>query len=532
MIQTSRISSGYDAEVQLSPAWFLSVLQELNNKGILLPNGLPAPFPPDAVLTFTGITILFDNDDYDLEIDVDISGLPLPIMASLKIDGNKINITTNLPDVGMTIPFNILVSDGEPVLVKLVGDADHEDVMAVLMNLKIDADASPVVPDAGNAQSFLPKGKDIGIAIRPETITRLGKQIWNTPINLGGFTDPAGNHPIQVKGKNKGTWHSLSLTTESGAIKLVLKGEVPIDYWPDADIKVTVKLKPKITASGSIGFNVTTDTDIDTGILGDIFGFLLGGVVGIIVVEVVEVVVEGKVESQLSASFGSTTTHCLCCKSDIVQVATMTTGGGIDLSALTQALPSSIPILTDNPDPFYKRTIMLSISYSELQIDSGGMGMAGAVFVKEKYEPKVARITGSVYNGDNLTGLVYVPDGGTAVTLSYQDLMDRAGTLELKGPVRISSTPENAQFRIPEGKIVTAGLDIKAIKRKNTIVTEFEFLSGLILKVKDTTALQNSALLVVKNFQFIRPKNGNPYYRAKANKTTEDNLEGYPMIEP
>ena len=67
MITTSRISSGFDIELQLGGRWFFTAINLLNEHGLLGPPGLP--------IIITNVQISFEAD-WDLEIT--ILGLPDP----------------------------------------------------------------------------------------------------------------------------------------------------------------------------------------------------------------------------------------------------------------------------------------------------------------------------------------------------------------------------------------------------------------------------------------------------------------------
>ena len=91
MIQTNRIVSGFDVELQLGAGWFLTAFQALNERGLLLPDGPPPPFGADAQVTVDSVEITFDFENRDLVAGVTIDGVPLTILISLGLsdDGTR-----------------------------------------------------------------------------------------------------------------------------------------------------------------------------------------------------------------------------------------------------------------------------------------------------------------------------------------------------------------------------------------------------------------------------------------------------------
>ncbi len=77
---------------------------------LLIPDPPPPPIPPGAPVSVDGVTVLPDDPDWDLEVAVTISGVSLTITAALQLsaDGTELVISTNLPGVGTTLPFNVL----------------------------------------------------------------------------------------------------------------------------------------------------------------------------------------------------------------------------------------------------------------------------------------------------------------------------------------------------------------------------------------------------------------------------------------
>ena len=101
---------------------------------------------------------------------------------------------------------------------------------------------------------------------------------------------------------------------------------------------------------------------------------------------------------------------------------------------------------------------------------------------------------------------------------------------ELTAPLRLMPEPAEADMRIPAGKLVTPCVRTQAIRRKNTIVTDLQFTSGVDLRVADSIRLQDAGALVVEGLQLIHPTNANPYYRSFADSSVDNNLESKPLF--
>ncbi|MEO8148571.1 MAG: hypothetical protein ABI723_13075, partial [Bacteroidia bacterium] len=354
MISTTRISSGFDVELQLGANWFRTALELLNEHKLLGPPGLP--------ILILDVQITFEPG-WDLQINV--FGLDEPVFAKAELsdDGNSLILTTSLPLVPpKTIPFGVLKDlAGPPVLVKRGGDADHEAAMILLANLNIHAESQSQEPldlsvtqfirgNPEDAISFLPLGKDVAFGMSKETYKRFANNIWHTQLRAND-----GTHPLPDLENKKGDWEKVTMTASGGKIQIKLEGNVPvdspiIDVVPDPHVTITLNITPKLTDDGQLTFSIDPDTDVDTGLLGDIFGALtgaLGGgivggiigfivglvtggilaavltglvigagiglVVGIIVIEVAEVVVEGIIQKEIKAKINGEQLPSLLC---------------------------------------------------------------------------------------------------------------------------------------------------------------------------------------------------------------------------
>jgi hypothetical protein len=564
MIQTNRITSGFDIELQLGSEWFKTAINLLIDKGIISIPNLP--------LIILDIQITTDPN-WDLQIDVLGPVGPIPIMAKVTLsdDGSELTLTFDNPLVPtQTFPFGAL-SDiaGKPIVVKVLGDANHESALCILANLKLQTNpqneepfpeneiATQVRGDANAAISFLPLGEHIAFGMGRVTFNRFANNIWHTELRAND-----GSHPLPDAENKKGNWHKVSVKGEAGKIKIVLEGEVPIDIWPDADVTITLTLTPTLQ-DGKIIISIETDTDVDTGILGDIFaaigGGLLGGLIGfviavasgglllpavligagigaaigVITLEIAEYVVEGIVQKTINAKINGEPVGSLHCNENgIVQLATPKSDGGFNLSFIS-AVPSSIPIFEEEPEDeiLYTRSLLVTSVYDDISVNSNGFAVAGTSGILEKFLPKPITISSVNYTNTILTSLTFRRSNGAIQELSIQEVFDRAAIGELKSPFKMFIKPEDVDLRIPQGKLACACLTPSSIKQIDTIVEEIEFDNGIKILVDDVIDLQDKAVIVVIGYQLIHPKDYNAYYRAKADFFIDNNLESLPKYE-
>jgi hypothetical protein len=557
MISTSRITSDFDIELQLGSWWFYTALNLMNDNGLLAPPGIP--------VIIESVKITFEPD-WDLEIKVLGFAIPVYAKAELSPDGSELIFNTSFPQIGeKRIPFGALKGLSQPpVLRKLPGDEEHEDVMCILANLDIHAEtqkedrlpAGEFVargnPD--DAQSFLPLGKDIAFGMNKSAFKRFANNIWHTNLRASD-----GSHPLPDEDNKKGEWSKVSMKPEKDKIRIILEGDIPvdspiIDLVPDPHVTITLILTPSLK-DGKLSFSIETETDIDTGLLGDLFGGLAGAaagaiiglviglitggilagvligagiglVVGVIVIEIGEAIAEGYVQNEMKAKInGKEIPEAHCCDAGIVNRAKVQTEG-FNLSVL-DSIPTSIPIYTENPEDefLYKRSLLVTSLYDEIKLNGTGFAVAGMSGVAELFLPEVVSIVSSEYAGDELISLKYRRSNGSTQDLPVQEVFQRTGEAELKAPFKLAEQPEDSDLRIPGGKLACVCLKPKKIHRVDTVVEEIMFENGLKLKVKDAVALQDAAAIVIKGYQLIHPKDSDPYFRAKADDSEDNNFE-------
>jgi hypothetical protein len=559
MIDTTRIRTGFDVELLLGAGWFRTALQGLADIGTLLGEDPPPPATPNSVVVITAVEIIVVPADWDLRVNLTVDGFPVTVLARLSLneDGTELIIETDLPGVGIMLPFDVLHDlAGPPTLTKVPGEDGLAPAIAVLANLDIRSSpqfGDPLPPGEHEprgepllAQSFLSDDMDIAFGMGRDTFPRLANDIWHTEL-----TAEDGSHPLPNEDDPKGTWKIVRLEPQAGLIRLTLLGEVPIDLWPDAAVTVEIDLRPSI-ANGVMTFEMQVDSDVDTGILGDIlaglafglvgllvgslFGGGIGFVVGVIVLEVVEVIIEGRVERKVRAEFeqGPPGPVLSCRDNDMVVEAFPRSNDGIALGPLN-AIPRSIPFFTDQPDPVHERTLVVNANYAETVVDGSGFAAAGTATIGEWRQPlpvtlvdRQRALAGAVEG--ELTALVYQAEDDVLHELALDEVLVRVEEGEIVTPLRLIPLPVEADVALLGRRLAPVCLTPTNVRRAETVVTDIRFSTGLDLRVSEAVLLQDAGALVVRGVQLIHPRDADPYFRAFADATVENNFENLPQF--
>ena len=85
-------------------------------------------------------------------------------------------------------------------------------------------------------------------------------------------------------------------------------------------------------------------------------------------------------------------------------------------------------------------------------------------------------------------------------------------------------------FRRPGGRLPSVCVQAVAIRRSESVVTDIEFSTGLVLSVPEAVELQDSGAIVLRDLQLIHPESGNPYFRSNAYADLENNFENLPTF--
>jgi hypothetical protein len=430
----------------------------------------------------------------------------------------------------------------------------------VLANLDIRATGQDSTPlpvgehlergDSSTAQTFLPRDKHVALGISNSALQRFGNDIWHSQL-----TDDQGNQPFPDAEEQVGDWQSVSMTINNGRVRATLRAvaqvDTPIvDIIPDPDITVTVDLIPTIT-DGRLSFEVEIDSSIDFGLLGDLLAGLVGGIIGfviglftgnpiggaiigaaagVVILEVGEFIAGKVIAKEIQARIdGEPLPQFYTCVDNVINHATVRDQGqGFNLGFL-DALPASIPIFTDNPDPLHERAVLVTTVFDRITADGGGFAVEGDSIINEMYTPVDALIVNKTVVGDELTGLIYRMEDNTEFEISLIDVLDRADSDDVPEPLNVITDSEDELVeRKRGGKIPVACMHPVAIHREDTIITAIRFDTGLELDTLDTIRLQDGGALILPNLQLIHPENGRPYYRAPADDSIENNFESLP----
>src|SRR5689334_5148578 len=546
MITTTRIVSGFDIELQLGGGWFTTTLQALDSVSA----------SPIGVIS---VEVTVDDPGFDLRIFTSL-GMDLGALA-ISPDGRNLILTTQSSGVTKTIPFGALEGlSGAPVLARLAGGAEHENVIAVLANLELQAEpqseepTSTPVPrgDPAAAVSFVPLGLHVAFGMGKATYERIANNLWHTKLRAED-----GTHPLPDADNDRGQWDVVRMSASGGAMHITMEGDISefpgAAVLPDPRLTISLTLVPALTADGRLVFEIGADSDVDTGLLGDLFAGIVGGLVGfgiglltgnpiagaiggfvtgIVVLELVEFEVEGIVRRGIQAKIDGMPVNMLCDHDGIVQEAIPPApGDGFNLS-LFNSVPSSIVLHTARPagELLFQRSLLVRNVYGDLAVDANGFAAAGTSEEAERFLPDVAALVDATYTGTELTSLTFERFGGVRQVLSFDEAVDRAAHGELEAPFKLFEPPAESTFRIPEGKLACVCLTPVAIHREDTIVEQIEFENGVVLNVPDAIRLQDHSGMMLLGFQLIHPREIHAYYRAKADNLISNNFEELPVF--
>jgi hypothetical protein len=481
---------------------------------------------------------------------------PFPTLGAVALsdDGTELRITNNRTDDVSIIPFDLLDNlAGPPAMAKLRGDANHEPCLALLANLDLRANPQSEEPfenelprgHIGLAVSFLPAGTDLAVGLGSTTFPRMANDIWHTQLRADD-----GSHPLPSADDRRGTWDVVSMAPQLGRVRIALVGEVPIDIWPDATVRVDLHLTPTVE-NGVARFRFDVESDVDTGVLGDLFGGLVGGLlglllgvlsggmvlpfvvigfeVGVLAIEIAESVVGGVVTRFVKARIDDELVPPpVICDHGVAALALPAGGGGLAASVLN-AVPRSLRIATDQPDSLHRRHTLVVNRYDTAVVDGSGVAFTATAERGEAFEPVRATLVDAVRPDDDqpLTALVYDAAVAGRVQIAVGEAVARAVADELAAPLRPTEVAD-ARPVVPAGKIPIVCLTPQAIRRDGTVITDIQFTTGLELSVPEAATLQDAGVLVLPELQLIHPSNGAPYFRSKPDDSADNNFENLP----
>lgn len=539
MIEHSRITSGYDYEILMGGEYFLAVMQATYYAGDLPRN-----------VTFGGVTVLFESPSavevLPLGSATDLT-VTVPYSAA-GVDGEvllQITLTTDKRDAAIEITSafvgldeateSILTSLGvldeardflrtaldrtftikggevpvwQVVSRRVPADGDYQAAWGLYVNKEYFTSPPPGPPeekddfiprgDVAAAQSFLPRDSAFVLGASSATYRRLAANKWhswaekNPDGSLRFQPDGSLRHPLDGA---PGEYRSVNVVGTPGLVTVAIKAEAFIDNWFDADVTIRYEARPRVR-DGALDIEVKlAEFDADAGLLGDLIAAFAGAFVGIGVVGgiVVYELVENSREDEGEEKAKSRTD---------------------EITKLFEAIPRAVDVGTSRSDPFYELVHWVAHRYREANVNADGMSYAATPDVVASPRPVAVELVDKT-RGEGagsfagLTGLVYrIIDLGVTQELPMAEVLRR----------------------ILAGELAKVMLQPSAVRRKNTIITELKFTSGVSFSVSEAIALQQRGVIAVVGCQLIRPRGKRPYFRDAPDADPSNNLESLPRF--
>jgi hypothetical protein len=80
--------------------------------------------------------------------------------------------------------------------------------------------------------------------------------------------------------------------------------------------------------------------------------------------------------------------------------------------------------------------------------------------------------------------------------------------------------------RLPSGRLAIVCLNPVGIRRKDTIITDSQFSSGVDLHVSEAIVLRDAGVLTSPGLHLFHRRDGNSQFRAQPDASEENNLDG------
>ncbi|MCL4867967.1 MAG: hypothetical protein KJ063_03275 [Anaerolineae bacterium] len=559
MIDHTRIATGFDVELLLGGNYFLTIFQGAYDAGFISTNmkteekqietGNPAVQRSEHYLIEiakpSSLTILTDEPEADMEITIPITatkmvtengvltpGEPISTAITIRLDiaftsTELIIAYHSLGDItqiflealvgaeGVAViddllteklnqqfPLN-LVADGVEMAppLKIRGSGGFQSAYGFYLNLtdiKIAPQSGPsenTFIGRGNvnaAASFLPTDKDIAIGLAPATFNRLANHLWHTELTVIA-EDGTVSHPVMDEGEVVGQYKSITIEPiKEGVIEVTIKSRIFLTAWPDATVTAVFHLQSRVE-DHNLRFNLDlVKFNVNTGLLGDLLAYLLGGGLGVILLEIFEFAAQRRNQGDAESE-----------------------GKKANVAAMFSTIPRSLHLFDDTRDPLFVGEYYVVNQFSEAQIDEAGMSFVGQAAIATANRPLPVQLVGrqrgsgeGSWNG--LRSLTYrLNNSGQEITLTIPEVMTRVARQQLQSHLRLNLTH---------------------IRRRKTVVKEMLFDTGVDFLVSEMANLQINTIAGVHGYQFIRPRNANPYFRARADKDHENNLELLPKF--
>lgn len=560
MIDHSRIRTEYDLEILLGGGYFLRILQGAYDAGeirseIRLDGNMNIRInkPTQVIIIARSIGVdikvtlpvrVIDDTDIVIGMKINIQDGKVGF-EYVHIDSETRNLirvlgtATGRPDLLETveselrnrlnkdIPLDLVASDVAEMKVRKVEASDgFQDVFALFLNLNLKISSQTGPPeenfiargDVNKALSFLPEDRAFAVGLGPKTFPRLANNMWHdfgvlveVPIPMTGNTREILAHPVKNGNKSVGHYKHMSISLINGALRVKVTSEITIDYWPDADVTAQFDFIPYVD-EGKLKFDIKlVEFDADTGLLGDMLSFMIGGLLGGLIG-----LFFGPVGVVIGASIGGVggiatieiTEEIL---EDQFSEQTEQEAKKAGVASAFSAFPVKKKLFSDKRDPFFIKHYLLVNHFEDAKVDALGMSFSGHARMASENEPKDTRIldvkrSDAEESWEGMSALTYIVDGIGVIDVPIGEIFRR----------------------IYRNQIKSVPLSPIGIKRKNGVVTEIRFHTGAVFQVNESVRLQDRRVLGVSGFKLTHPENANPYYRAKADKSTENNFESLP----
>jgi xanthosine utilization system XapX-like protein len=554
MIDNTRIASGYDYEILLGEEYILTVLQAMYDVGqipstlqfgqttveVERPSSvqiLPAaesadiavtvPYAIDTVaeaVVIISLTLEATEDDGGVLISSVYQCLDSASEALLSGLGVLEQVETTLRQ---EFDQSYWLKSGQvPVAQvrtkRIPTQNDYQAAFGLYINKTYKIAPPPGPPESSfiergdleMALSFLPSDQSFAIGAAGETLRRLAANKWHS----WGVqkSDGSWEHPLIINGSREGKYRSISIASEEGVIRTVIKAEKAIENWFDADLKIVLEVRPRVR-QGRIEVEIKlADFDADTGILADLVAAFVGG----LLVGIVAAITGGTGAIPAAAAIGSVGSVFVYeigeqvveeLKEDTVEEETEEEGG---IAELFESLPTWTKIGSTRQDNFFKLTFYIAHRYAEATVNEEGASFGGVTEIETNSFPVdvelIDRTRGSGPDSFfGLESLIYrIKDRNTTEELAIQDVLQRIPARQLKKAILVP----------------------RKVRRKESVITEIQFDTGIDLKVQEAIALQERNVLSVSGCQLIRPRNARPYFRDTPDSDPENNLESLPSF--
>lgn len=553
MIDHTLIRTGFDYEILLGAAYFLTIVQGAYDHGEIPPEIEREDGPPIPVGRPHDAQVLPEDETADLMIFVMITYI-VPVEVGLRF---RVGFTTEAAQLTFVdldeatkeliigfageealqeivdnlqsqldreVPLDLGAGFVQFVSKKLPGDGSRQAAIGLYANadLQIAPQSGPPEDEPiarGNpdiATSFLPTDRNFAIGLSLQTFQRMANHAWHQtgeeidgdlkhpifdPAELAEWEAAVEADPSTPKPDPIGKFVSFAITPLNGRIRMRVKSRIFIDFWPDADVTADFNLTPDIEG-GNLGIETELDNyDVDTGLLGDLIAFLALGLFGVLILEVVEAVAEGATGEQVERE-------------------------GQDRAAQAfSGLPSTYRLFSQRNDPFYETHVLLRHFYLEANVDPLGMSLEGEARVEEADEPVPVELVDKTRSEmfpafENLMSLFYrVPDflEGERIELLMADVI----------------------ARLPVNRLTTVEMRPTAVHRTRTIIRDIRFAAGVDFTINESIFLLHSDVLTMPGYELIQPRRpgvygyvARPYFRDRADSSREDNLDELPTFEP